>query len=144
MGKGFFDLPTRGEKKKYVCLPIARIKDQTIAMRDSNLGSKEFERVGKMGKETERGKEVIVEDCGRPGAHALAFLNDTQKLHPTTQVSPGIRVVTKTIILQVARRWCISSGLGWSSMLPLFPNYNPAFRSSAVSLPVSAAFFLVF
>ena len=43
----------------------------------------------------------ILEDCGRPGAHALAFLAETQKLHPATQLSPGIRVSAQTIMLQV-------------------------------------------
>ncbi len=27
----------------------------------------------------------ILKDCGRPGVHALAFLAETQKLHPATQ-----------------------------------------------------------
>ncbi len=33
----------------------------------------------------------ILEDYGRPGVHALACLEETQKLYPTSQLSPGIR-----------------------------------------------------
>ena len=43
----------------------------------------------------------ILEDCGRPGVHALAFLAESQKLHPVTQSPPGIRVAAHRILLKV-------------------------------------------
>ena len=43
----------------------------------------------------------ILEDCGRPGIHALAFLAETQRLHPATHHLPGIRVGAHTVMLQI-------------------------------------------
>jgi hypothetical protein len=64
----------------------------------------------------------ILEDCGRPGVHALAFLAETQKLHPVARLPPGIRVAaTNTVMMQVTSA-VHQSGLAWSSVLPLFPS----------------------
>ncbi len=41
----------------------------------------------------------VLEDCGRPGVRALAFLAELEKLNPSSQVSPGIRVAPKTVII---------------------------------------------
>ena len=42
----------------------------------------------------------VLEDCGRPGVQALAFLAEVDKLYPVPQKLPGIRVATKTLLLQ--------------------------------------------
>lgn len=40
----------------------------------------------------------VLEDCGRPGVQALAFLAEVEKLYLAPQASPGIRIATKTVI----------------------------------------------